>query len=227
MSYFMYDSHFNKRVVMSLTKEFGGLDKKILLGIYQSMAKSRVLEERLIKIYRAGESFFWIGGPGDATKLTGNAGLAASSTSATAAISAMAAAATAAATALGGTGGGGGGLFDKLFSGIGSLFSGGDGIGGGGEGSLIGGFFADGGNVRPNTINRVNERGPELLNVSGNQYLMMGSRGGSVTSHENAFGGGMTVHNTFTIGGNVDRRTQNQIAESAGRGVRMAQSRNG
>lgn len=50
---------------MSLTKEFGGLDKKILLGIYQSMAKSRVLEERLIKIYRAGESFFWIGGPGE------------------------------------------------------------------------------------------------------------------------------------------------------------------
>ena len=61
----MYDPHFNKRVVMSLSKEFGGLDKKILLGIYQSMAKSRVLEERLIKIYRAGESFFWIGGPGE------------------------------------------------------------------------------------------------------------------------------------------------------------------
>jgi 2-oxoisovalerate dehydrogenase E1 component alpha subunit len=27
--------------------------------------KSRVLEERLIKIYRAGESYFWIGGPGE------------------------------------------------------------------------------------------------------------------------------------------------------------------
>lgn len=50
---------------MSLSKEFGGLDKKILVSIYQSMAKSRVLEERLIKIYRAGESFFWIGGPGE------------------------------------------------------------------------------------------------------------------------------------------------------------------
>ena len=50
---------------MGLTKDFGGLDKKILLSIYQSMAKSRVLEERLIKIYRAGESFFWIGGPGE------------------------------------------------------------------------------------------------------------------------------------------------------------------
>lgn len=29
------------------------------------MVKSRVLEERLIKIYKAGESFFWIGGPGE------------------------------------------------------------------------------------------------------------------------------------------------------------------
>ncbi len=50
---------------MSSTKVFGGLDKKILISIYQSMVKSRVLEERLIKIYRAGESFFWIGGPGE------------------------------------------------------------------------------------------------------------------------------------------------------------------
>lgn len=29
------------------------------------MVRSRVLEERLIKIYKAGESFFWIGGPGE------------------------------------------------------------------------------------------------------------------------------------------------------------------
>lgn len=32
--------------------------------IYQLMVKSRVLEERLIKIYKSGEGFFWIGGPG-------------------------------------------------------------------------------------------------------------------------------------------------------------------
>lgn len=44
---------------------FGGLDKKILLQMYSDMVKSRVLEERLIKIYRAGESFFWIGGTGE------------------------------------------------------------------------------------------------------------------------------------------------------------------
>lgn len=44
---------------------FGGLDKKLLLQMHSDMVKSRVLEERLIKIYRAGESFFWIGGPGE------------------------------------------------------------------------------------------------------------------------------------------------------------------
>lgn len=50
---------------MAAKKQFGGLDKKLLVQIYQYMVKSRVLEERLIKIYRAGESFFWIGGPGE------------------------------------------------------------------------------------------------------------------------------------------------------------------
>ncbi len=44
---------------------FGGLNKKILLEMHGHMVKSRVLEERLIKIYRAGESYFWIGGPGE------------------------------------------------------------------------------------------------------------------------------------------------------------------
>ncbi|MDZ4677050.1 MAG: thiamine pyrophosphate-dependent dehydrogenase E1 component subunit alpha [Oligoflexia bacterium] len=38
--------------------------KPPLLEIYELMVKSRVLEERLIKIYKSGEGFFWIGGPG-------------------------------------------------------------------------------------------------------------------------------------------------------------------
>ena len=50
---------------MSSNKEFGGLEKKTLVSMWQFMVKSRVLEERLIKIYRAGESYFWIGGPGE------------------------------------------------------------------------------------------------------------------------------------------------------------------
>ncbi|MFN8945026.1 MAG: thiamine pyrophosphate-dependent enzyme, partial [Pseudobdellovibrionaceae bacterium] len=44
---------------------FQGLDKATVLHMHSLMVKSRVLEERLIKIYRAGESFFWIGGPGE------------------------------------------------------------------------------------------------------------------------------------------------------------------
>ncbi len=44
---------------------FGGLNKELLLQMHAYMVKARVLEERLIKIYRAGESFFWIGGTGE------------------------------------------------------------------------------------------------------------------------------------------------------------------
>lgn len=42
-----------------------GLSADICLNILDLMIKSRVLEERLIKIYRTGEAFFWIGGPGE------------------------------------------------------------------------------------------------------------------------------------------------------------------
>lgn len=50
---------------MASKQQFGGLDKKLLIQMHEHMVKSRVLEERLIKIYRAGESYFWIGGPGE------------------------------------------------------------------------------------------------------------------------------------------------------------------
>jgi 2-oxoisovalerate dehydrogenase E1 component alpha subunit len=42
-----------------------GLSNDLLLKIYRLMVKSRALEERLIKIYKTGEAFFWIGGPGE------------------------------------------------------------------------------------------------------------------------------------------------------------------
>jgi 2-oxoisovalerate dehydrogenase E1 component alpha subunit len=35
------------------------------LRIYELMVKSRALEERLIKIYKAGDAYFWIGAPGE------------------------------------------------------------------------------------------------------------------------------------------------------------------
>lgn len=42
-----------------------GLPKELLLQMHDHMVQARVLEERLIKIYRSGESFFWIGSPGE------------------------------------------------------------------------------------------------------------------------------------------------------------------
>lgn len=42
-----------------------GLSNELLLKMHRMMVKSRALEERLIKIYKTGEAFFWIGGPGE------------------------------------------------------------------------------------------------------------------------------------------------------------------
>lgn len=47
------------------TNLFGGLSKELILQMHDFMVKSRVLEERLIKIYKVGESYFWIGAPGE------------------------------------------------------------------------------------------------------------------------------------------------------------------
>ncbi len=41
------------------------LPSELLLQMHGLMVKSRVLEERLIKIYKAGEAYFWIGAPGE------------------------------------------------------------------------------------------------------------------------------------------------------------------
>ena len=43
------------------------------------------------------------------------------------------------------------------------------------------GGMAGGGNPRAGSLTRVNERGPELLTVRGNDYLMMGNQDGKVT----------------------------------------------
>lgn len=45
--------------------QWGGLKTEQLLQMHELMVKSRVLEERLIKIYKAGDAYFWIGGPGE------------------------------------------------------------------------------------------------------------------------------------------------------------------
>lgn len=60
---------------------------------------------------------------------------------------------------------------------LGSVFSGvGDWIG-----DLFGGGKAPGGSVAAGSFYEVNERGPELLNMNGRDYLMMGGKDGFVT----------------------------------------------
>jgi 2-oxoisovalerate dehydrogenase E1 component alpha subunit len=43
----------------------GRLSAELSLQIYDLMLRARVLEERLITMYKQGEGFFWIGGPGE------------------------------------------------------------------------------------------------------------------------------------------------------------------
>lgn len=54
-----------KAITKKGTANFSGLSKELLLKMHDLMVKSRVLEERLIKIYKAGDAYFWIGGPGE------------------------------------------------------------------------------------------------------------------------------------------------------------------
>ena len=41
------------------------LNKGILLKIFDLMVQARLLEERMIQVYRKGDAYFWIGGPGE------------------------------------------------------------------------------------------------------------------------------------------------------------------
>lgn len=41
------------------------LSRELCLQIHELMVKARVLEERLIQMYKQGHGFFWIGGPGE------------------------------------------------------------------------------------------------------------------------------------------------------------------
>lgn len=85
-----------------------------------------------------------------------------------------------------------------------------------------------GGPVSAGGMYRVNERGPELLQVAGKQYLMTGNQGGNVVPNG---GGGkeerpLVVHNNFTLAQPASRATQGQVAASAAQGLRRAAARN-
>src|SRR5437763_16437113 len=41
------------------------LSGELALTIYRHMVRTRVLEERSIKMSKSGEAFFWVGGPGE------------------------------------------------------------------------------------------------------------------------------------------------------------------
>jgi hypothetical protein len=122
------------------------------------------------------------------------------------------------------------GLTELLQEGLQSLFGGLSGFGGGGVkgffggllkgiGTIFGGFFATGGTLGPGKFGIAGERGPELL-FSGNQPL-------HIAPVSNVGGSGvMSVNMNFAIAtptGEVSQRTQDQIADSAMRGLERAQ----
>ena len=78
----------------------------------------------------------------------------------------------------------------------------------------FGGFRAAGGSVGAGSLYRVNELGPELLNMGGKDYLMMGGQGGYVkplgaATTEQRGAGNITVVNQTT--GRVDNVEQRQL----------------
>jgi lambda family phage tail tape measure protein len=88
-----------------------------------------------------------------------------------------------------------------------------------------GSMRANGGPVSAGEMYQVNERGPELLNVAGKQYLMMGAQGGSVTPNDQIGPSGgntvnVTVNQTFAPG--TTRATTLQAAADASRQLSYA-----
>lgn len=119
---------------------------------------------------------------------------------------------------------GGGGILGKLFPSLfgpvsanaaGGAASAGFGTGAGFGNMDFGGFFADGGTLQPGQWGIAGENGPERIYA------------GAQPMHVMPNGGGMTVHNHFTISGPIDRRSQDQIALAAMQGAQRAARRNG
>lgn len=109
--------------------------------------------------------------------------------------------------AVGGATGGGGGIFASIF------------------GSLFGGRRASGGPVSAGRIYEVNERGPELLNMGGRQYLMATQDGTVTPTGAAAPSAPRQVIQHFHFSSPTDRRTQLQVGAEAQRGLQQA-SRN-
>lgn len=94
--------------------------------------------------------------------------------------------------------------------------------------SAFGGGKAGGGSVGPFSLNPVNERGPELLSVNGNDYLMMGANSGRITPNHQLSGGAGEFNqvNNFILPRRMDNRSQMQVAQATDRAGRSATRRN-
>jgi lambda family phage tail tape measure protein len=137
-----------------------------------------------------------------------------------------------------GVGGAGSGLMSGIGAGIGAMF------GTAGQATaasalpgdaldnlmkLTGGFgtipgLAVGGPAEAGSLHQVNENGPELLQMGGKQFLMMGNQGGTVIPNDKIGGGGNTVNisvnQTFAQG--TSRATTLQAATDARRQLETA-----
>jgi hypothetical protein len=77
------------------------------------------------------------------------------------------------------------------------------------------------GPVSANSLYRVNERKPELLEIEGKQYLMTGNKSGEVKQQEQQSAvPSIVIHQQFAPGTN--RQTIDQAAAAAGQVVRRA-----
>lgn len=93
---------------------------------------------------------------------------------------------------------------------------------------LLRGGRAIGGPVSSGGLYPINEMGrPEVLDVAGKQYLMMGNQSGSVKPSAVSSDGPVQVTINQYYGPGTDRRTVSQGAVDAGRAVQRALSRNG
>ncbi|HEU4376277.1 MAG TPA: tape measure protein [Telluria sp.] len=97
--------------------------------------------------------------------------------------------------------------------------------------STIGAGLANGGPVAPGSVHQVAEQGPEVLNIGGKSYLLMGSQGGNVIpNHQlgNAGGGNVTnITSIINVQPTSTRRTADQIATANARTQRIAATRAG
>jgi len=92
-------------------------------------------------------------------------------------------------------------------------------------GALFGGGRAGGGSVSAGMFYRVNENGPEMLSVSGKDYLMMGNKAGMVTPNRSGFGGANQVTQNVIVQGRPTKETMYQIERATAKGAGRAMRR--